>query len=112
MLIKILQKIFKIEDWKGWISVENSKTCVLLDKKNKTFLIVLSYKDLFFDLPYSLIHEILHIKYPNASEKIIEKLTRYYIKLVWKQIILFLQYLLILLTLLFLLLLFSLVGKF
>lgn len=112
MLVKFLQKIFKLEDWKGWINIEGNKTCVLIDRRSKTFLVIISWKDLFSDLPYSLIHEFLHIKYPNASEKVIEKLTKHYIKLVLKQTIPILLYLLIPLILLFLLLLFCPEGRF
>jgi len=111
MFLKLFQKMLNIQQWKGWITIENNKTHVLLDKENKTFLIVISYKDLFFDLPKSLFHELFHVKYPNASEHIIEKITEYYLKSVWKRTILPLQYLLIVLLISLPLLLFSLSEK-
>lgn len=76
-MILDLRKKLGLEEWAGEVIVSNEElSCVVFDRKKKRFTIIINLKDYIEDGLATLIHEFLHIKYPDLPENEIENKTQ------------------------------------
>lgn len=76
MIIDLRERLGLL-DWSGEIIITpNEVSCVVFDRKKKNFTIIINLQDYIEDGLATLIHEFLHIKYPDLSEQEIENKTQ------------------------------------